>query len=554
MVALADRLGGFSRLGRGGDFWRLARQARVLQAAIAFGIAVFFFAFAAKADDEVPLYFHFSAVGVPVPGGVSTLFVDQTAPTSTEGTKLDLSSPQGTKRSFPPFLSSPFSQPLVLPRASGVAHAYLAVNQRMVNCADIFFDLYKNGAGGLTWLGGGVLEDQTILQRTDGALNVPFDIPYSIQAPLADRTVAVGEGLAAVLSIGNSCSNNKGVDLWFDGASVPTNTGGVDNCPSVPNPDQADLDDDGLGDACDSCTDFDGDGFGDPGHPANTCADDNCPSVFNADQSDFDGDGTGDACDPCTDTDGDGFGNPGFPASTCPLDNCPDVPGLDQSDGDGDGIGNLCDNCVDHPNLSQVDADGDGIGDDCECTAPAPGICFWGGGTNSSDCKLEWLVSPAQAPDQKGRLMNKAECRDGAPCDGDGTADGVCTFRVSLCINNHDPRMLSKAGVPVCDPDEVVSVDIEQKCDRRGGCTCTVADKICDPEQSALEGTIHGLPSGATDRCFAPVAVTVPLKGPTGKGIFKKGQKKITAVAQTAPNSKGKPGQDKDSLVLICLP
>jgi len=114
--------------------------------------------------------------------------------------------------------------------------------------------------------------------------------------------------------------------------------------------------------------------------------------------------------------------------------------------------------------------------------------------------------------------------------------------------------MLDRIGAPVCDPDEIVSVDIEQKCDRRGGCTCMVADKICDPEQSALERTIHGLPSAETDRCFAPVTVTVPLKGPTSKGIFKKGQKKITAVAQTAPNSKGKPGQDKDSLVLICLP
>jgi MYXO-CTERM domain-containing protein len=54
----------------------------------------------------------------------------------------------------------------------------------------------------------------------------------------------------------------------------------------VPNPDQADLDADGLGDACDP--DDDGDGV-----PDET---DNCPAVPNPDQADLDADGLGDAC------------------------------------------------------------------------------------------------------------------------------------------------------------------------------------------------------------------------------------------------------------------
>ena len=60
--------------------------------------------------------------------------------------------------------------------------------------------------------------------------------------------------------------------------------------------DTADADFDGIPDVCDSCTDTDFDGFGNPGFAANTCEEDNCPLVFNPGQEDFDGDGIGDSC------------------------------------------------------------------------------------------------------------------------------------------------------------------------------------------------------------------------------------------------------------------
>ncbi len=110
-----------------------------------------------------------------------------------------------------------------------------------------------------------------------------------------------------------------------------------------------------------SCTDTDGDGYGDPGNPNDICPTDNCPAIFNMDQANVDGDSLGDVCDP--DIDNDGLLNED--------DDCPYAYDPGQEDNDTDNVGDACDNCPSITNPYQYDKDGDGIGDACE-TDPGP--------------------------------------------------------------------------------------------------------------------------------------------------------------------------------------
>jgi hypothetical protein len=78
-----------------------------------------------------------------------------------------------------------------------------------------------------------------------------------------------------------------------DGDGIPDD---VDNCPTVPNPDQADRDGDGFGDACDGCPDLATATNHDEDHDGRGDECDKCPGLPDFDD-DIDGDGIGDACD-----------------------------------------------------------------------------------------------------------------------------------------------------------------------------------------------------------------------------------------------------------------
>jgi hypothetical protein len=163
-----------------------------------------------------------------------------------------------------------------------------------------------------------------------------------------------------------------------------------DNCPFVPNRDQADADSDQVGDACDNCRsvanelqlDADGDHVGDACDPDidgdNVLnLSDNCPQVRNPTQMDTDKDEMGDACD--ADIDNDGWENI--------VDNCPFVSNPDQldsdpnhfgdacnSDQDNDGVQDFVDNCPLVTNPDQADSDGDVMGDLCDADMDDDGI------------------------------------------------------------------------------------------------------------------------------------------------------------------------------------
>jgi hypothetical protein len=286
----------------------------------------------------------------------------------------------------------------------------------------------------------------------------------------------------------------------------------LDNCPAVSNANQANADGDATGDACDPCTDTDGDGFGNPGFPNNSCATDNCPTTSNANQADFDGDTMGDACDPDDDNDGTSDASDG-----CDFDPNKTSPGqcgcgVPDTDGDGDGTANCNDGCPTDPNKT------------------APGVC----GCNVSDADSDSDGTP--------------NCNDGCPNDPSKTSPGACGCGVSDVDLDGDFVMDCDDNCPgVYNPDQ-------EDCDNDGiGDFCAIAGGAQDcnlnglPDScdialgTSLDTNLNGVPdecqSGAVTFCFGNGgSVNCPCgnNGPAGRGCRNSNPGSTGAILQAS--------------------
>jgi hypothetical protein len=291
-----------------------------------------------------------------------------------------------------------------------------------------------------------------LLPRTPGALRVSLTVEDDDGA--RGSTIIEVDTLDPTRAECGGDDDNDGVGAF------------IDNCPGLPNPEQSDLDQDGLGDRCDA--DNDNDAVDD--------RDDNCPSAPNPDQIDTDSDGLGDACDP--DIDGDGLAND--------TDNCPFVANPTQTDTDADGSGNPCDadddddgvldrddNCVLRHNPGQADTNDNGIGDACEVDEDEDG-------REDGTDNCVGVYNPLQGDiDQDGR---------GDLCDEDRDGDGH-TNSADNCPDTPNPDQADEDANgtgDVCEPDG----DEDGVPDHRDLCPDTP-----DPAQGDLDG------DGTGDAC-----------------------------------------------------
>ncbi len=273
-------------------------------------------------------------------------------------------------------------------------------------------------------------------QRADGGWSKNWSV-------IADTAFAI---LVLERSLGGVCGDDFGDQDDICQAD--------DNCPDVPNPDQADRDGDRVGDACD-----------------------NCPDDPNAGQEDADADGLGDnACDPLV----------------CVADGLADL---------CDGLDNDCDGQVDEG------PDGGQVVDPGACATGRPGICA-AGRRQCIDGNVVCVPDHEPEPEVCDRRDN--DC-NGVIDDGLVNACGVCGELPAEVCNGEDDDCDGEVDEGDLCPDGVC---VDGACHRRcQNNECPDAGTFCNRELGAcVEPCVgvecaHGLACEvATNQCEDPCA------------------------------------------------
>jgi hypothetical protein len=127
-----------------------------------------------------------------------------------------------------------------------------------------------------------------------------------------------------------------------------------------------------------------------------------------------------------------------------------------------------------------------------------------------------------------GRKARHAICVDGAACDADGSADGVCTFPLGMCLNLDDERFAD--------------------CDSPGVAAFEVKAKPSSAILASLASSIAVALPRSDSTCQVSDGVTVPLR------VRPKGLKPGKAKVKVKATLLGSKRKDRDALKLLCKP
>jgi hypothetical protein len=175
------------------------------------------------------------------------------------------------------------------------------------------------------------------------------------------------------------------------------------------------------------------------------------------------------------------------------------------------------------------------------CASVADALVIGGGGSSRTDCLAVFDAAVNYPPDNPKRFR----CKDGDPCDADGTVNGVCAFDLTVCANStYNPARCTMNGVD--------SIVVEHAIDN--------GDRKFDPDFQALQNRVDNAivgpddpPNTDPDACTTPSRFLIPVIGPLVGNVCKRGKKQVKVTTYAVPVF-GVSAKDRDKMKMECEP